>query len=344
VEARGRPLPPTPAPPPELVSTETIVVTAAKRRQPLESLPMAVSVVHPEQYRPADASAGTAWLGSEVDGLAMTNSGPGRNRMFLRGVADTPFNGESQATVAVVFDDARLTYAAPDPDIRLVDVDRVEILKGPQGALYGTGALGGIYHIVSNRPDFDEASLRASVGAEAMVHGALGYSGFAVANLPLRRGRAALRVVGYSERSAGWIDTGDRKNANGGRVFGARAELGVDVVDGWRFDLTGFGQWLNSRDSQYVYASGARSRPAQLPEPHDNDLRHASVRLGKRAGNLEITLSSALTWHEIGDTMDATEGAGGFGLTNPRLLIDDRFHRVWDSEARVGNQSGDVTW
>lgn len=100
-------------------------------------------MLHPGSAGP-DPALDTASVASDVEGLTLTALGPGRNRMFLRGVADSPFNGASQSTVALLVDDARLTYSAPDPDLRLVDVDRVEILKGPQGSLYGTGALGGI--------------------------------------------------------------------------------------------------------------------------------------------------------------------------------------------------------
>src|SRR5690606_14816127 len=103
--------------------------------------------------------------------------GPGRNRLFLRGVADSPFSGESQSTVAVVLDEARVTYSAPDPDIRLVDVERVEVLKGPQGSYYGTGTLGGIYHIVTRRAQVDKTSLALSANVESVAHGGTGRGG-----------------------------------------------------------------------------------------------------------------------------------------------------------------------
>ena len=335
-----------PSPPQALAETfgAPIIVTGAKRELPLLDLPMALSVVRFPDHRRFDPGTATASIAGETEGLALTALGPGRNRMFLRGVADSAFNGESQSTVAVVLDDARLTYAAPDPDIRLVDVEQIELLKGPQGSLYGMGALGGIYHIVSHAPDLDKTSLAASSGAEMVAGGEAGFSGSAVANLPLASGRAALRLVGYSAKEAGWVDTGTRQDSNSGRVLGTRARLGVDAGDGWRIDLTGFAQWLESRDSQYVYRQGARSRPAQLPEPHDNDLRHLSLRLGKRSGGLDFVLSSAMTWHEVGDTLDATVGADSFGLANPQLLEDARKYRVWDSEARLSGSAGRLEW
>lgn len=348
---RARPQAPVPEPvsrqAEEIAATaeaQVIVVTAPKRSTTLDALPMALAVVRLDALQSATPASGTQLVAAQSEGLAMTSLGPGRNRLFLRGVADSPFNGESQSTVAVVLDDARLTYAAPDPDIRLVDVERVEVLKGPQGSLYGSGALGGIYHIVTRRADPDLASLTAAAGGEAVAHGETGHSVAAIANLPLVRGIAGLRLVGYSANEAGWIDTGTRKDSNGSRLLGARANLGILPADGWRADLSGLLQLLASRDSGYVYAAGARTRPAQLPEPHDNDMRHLSARLAREGGGLDITLSSGISWHEVVDKLDATVGAGSFGLASPSLLEDERLYRVWDSEARIGGQSGGLRW
>ena len=322
------------------------MVTAAKQEQSLASAPFAVAVVVPAERSggTAQAALGSTWFASNVEGLALTGLGPGRNRMFVRGVADSPFNGASQSTVAILLDEARLTYAAPDPDVRLVDVERIELLKGPQGALYGTGALGGIYQIVTRRPDLDETTFVAETGTETVWHGGLGGSVSAVANLPLSRGEAALRVVGYGAIEPGWIDTGDRRNANQTRLWGARAALRGALGNAWLADASGFVQFLNSRDTQYVYALTARARPAQLPEPHDNDLRHVALRIERRNGPIRVHLVSAMTWHDVADKLDASVGAIGFGLPDPGRLSDARSYRVWDNEMRLNGRWGNARW
>ena len=332
------------APPPEFVS-EQIVVTAAKQMQSLDSAPFAVSVVDLGDVNgQAHASQGSSWLADNVEGLALTGLGPGRNRMFVRGVADSPFNGQNQSTVAILLDEARLTYAAPDPDLRLVDVERVELLKGPQGSLYGTGALGGIYQIVTRRPDLENASFSAEATIENIAHGETGGSASAVFNLPISRGNSALRVVGYTALEPGWIDTGTRRDSNETRLWGARATQRSAIGEDWVADLTGMAQFLNSRDSQYVYAPGARARLAQLPEPHDNDLRHAALRIVRPGGPVRVHFGSAMTWHDVTDTLDATVGAQGFGLPDPGRLRDARRFRLWDSELRLDGAWGGVRW
>ncbi|MGZ3266600.1 MAG: TonB-dependent receptor domain-containing protein [Croceibacterium sp.] len=337
------PPPPPAAPGTPEIATEEIVVNATKRDLTLDTAPLAASVV---QFTPAerlDPGSNTQRVAQHLEGLSLTGQGPGRNRMFLRGVADSPFGGKSQATVAVLLDDARLTYVAPDPDIRLVDVDRVELLKGPQGSLYGSGALGGIYRIVTNRADPSKFSIGGSVTGEAVAAGEIGGGGSVVVNVPLVADVMAIRLVGYGEESPGWLNTGSRKDSNGSTVVGVRGGLGIEPGGGWRVDATGFGQWLQAKDSNYTYQPKAHDRPAQLPEPHDNDLVHASLRLA-HDGAMQVVLSSGYTVHDVNDRYDATQGADSFALPNPQTLDDDAHYRLWDSEARMTGKLGRIAW
>lgn len=340
--------PPLPAPvhmdPPEGELSGPIVVTATKQPLELSALPAAVSVVSGDNLGRGDPRRSSTTVAAQIDGLALTALGPGRNRMFLRGVADSAFGGESQSTVAVVLDEARLTYAAPDPDLRLVDIERVEVLKGPQGSLYGTGALGGIYHMVSHPADLDDSSLAMTGGGSLAAHGEMGYSASAVANLPVLPGTAGLRLVGYAAQEPGWVDTGTRKDANTTHVSGLRALLGIAPVAGWRIDVTGLGQWIESQDSRYVYAPHSYSRDAQLAEPHDNDFTHLAARLTGKLSGIDVMLASAMTWHDVDDTLDATVGADDFGLADPQRLFDRRRYRTWDSELRLRGHLGAADW
>lgn len=322
----------------------SITVTATKQPVELLSLPAAVSVLALTQAERTQPGSNSATVVSQLEGLSLTSLGPGRNRMFLRGIADSAFSGESQSTVAVVLDEARLTYSAPDPDIRLVDIDRVEVLKGPQGSLYGTGALGGIYRLVSRPADLDQTTLSASGGGSLVARGDAGKSGSIIANLPLARDIAGLRLVAYGAEEPGWVDTGTRKDSNLTRVSGARLMLGLVPAESWRLDLTGFAQWIETKDSSYVYARHSFVRPDQITEPHDNDLRHVAARVTGSIGSVDLTLASGGTWHEVGDTLDATVGADSFGISDPLMLDDRRAYRVWDNEMRLRGRLGPVGW
>ena len=176
------------------------------------------------------------------------------------------------------------------------------------------------------------------------AHGGFGGSGSAVLNLPLGGSRTGLRLVGYGAREPGWVDTGSHRDSNVTDLMGARFALAVEPGGGWRIDLTGVAQFLDTRDSQYVYAAHARARTAQIAEPHDNDLRHIALRAERSAGPVTLVLSSGVTYHGIDDVLDATQGTGSFGLPDPRLFDDERRYRVLDSEVRAFGSSGSIRW
>lgn len=106
--------------------------------------------------------------------VASTYLGAGRNKLFIRGIADSSFTGPTCATVGQYFGDLRLSYNAPDPDLRLADLAAVEVLEGPQGTLYGAGSLGGLIRLVPNAPDPTRFSGSAMLGGSATTHGAPG--------------------------------------------------------------------------------------------------------------------------------------------------------------------------
>jgi outer membrane receptor protein involved in Fe transport len=270
--------------------------------------------------------------------------GPGRNRQFIRGVADSPFNGNSQSTVAILVNDARATYNAPDPDLRLVDVERVELLKGPQGSLYGTGTLGGVFHIVTRPPDPAGFAAMAGVGGSLATHGEAGASADAMVNLPLAEG-LALRAVAYAAREPGWIDTAGRGDANRGEVKGARVALRALPGD-WTIDLNGVLQNQDVADSQYVFARHRLDRPAQPAEPHDNDFTMAALRVAGRLGDADLVYAGNWVDHDVSSTLDASAlSASAFGVPAPALYVEQRRNHLFDQEVRLSRTvEGGLSW
>ena len=317
-----------------------IIVTAQKRPQFLANVPLSISVLSPENLPGGVLAPGSHKVAASTEGLAMTNLGPGRNRQFIRGVADSPFNGLSQSTVAVQVDDARVTYDAPDPDLRLIDIDRVEILKGPQGPLYGSGALGGIYHIVTRRPDLDSASAYARLSSEAVQHGAVAGGIDGVVNLPIDEGRLAVRAVGYHSYSPGWIDNVGRKgNANATHTLGARLAIRWRPSDDWTVDVAGMFQDLNAKDSQYVLASDdTLKRDNAIAEPNDNDFRMGSATVSGQVGALRLLSATSYIGHDVDYVLDATDSGSYFGLSGPAIYRDKRQYGIFNQELRL---SGD---
>ena len=204
--------------------------------------------------------------------LQTTNLGPGRNKLFVRGIADSSFVGPTRSTASVYFGDVQLGYGGPDPDLALVDVDRVEVLEGPQGALYGAGAIGGIVRISPAVPDTAVSYVRLAAQGRATAHGGPGYDLAATLSLPLIADRLAIRVVGYQLRDGGYIDELRRHltDVNTTTTAGGRAAVRFTAA-GWTVDAGALGQRITQDDAQYTIDGLPRlSRRTLIAQPASN--------------------------------------------------------------------------
>lgn len=336
-----RPFPPTN---PAVGKMDDIIVTARRRDELLRETPTAINVMRPDLAEGLAAPRGVHDLLAFSEGAFTTNLGPGRDRIFLRGVADSAFNGSTQSTVNLFLDEARVSYATPDPDLRMVDIDRIEVLRGPQGTLYGSGALGGIVRIVANKPDLRHWSGMAAMETAKVAHGGFGGAVETVINAPILSDRLALRVAAYADQGGGWIDDIGRgkQDVNRSRRVGARATLGWRFADDWRADVGLTAQWLNVRDSQYVFRHLERS--TALSEPHDNDFLAATATVKGKIGAVDLLSATAYVTHEFSSVFDATSQASARGLTAPLAFKDMRLLRLVTQEIQLSDSAAKRPW
>ncbi|HTN13406.1 MAG TPA: TonB-dependent receptor [Sphingomonadaceae bacterium] len=319
------------APPPHAVSTEDIVVIGSKRDIELALYPGAVEMIEGKDLTFGGAG-GTEKIIQRAPTVSSTHLGSGRNKLFIRGIADSSFTGPTQATVGQYFGDLRLSYNAPDPDLRLSDLERVEILEGPQGTLYGAGALGGILRMVPNAPEPGVTTGTAMVGGSATQHGAMGGDASATINLPVGK-TGALRVTLDAETRGGYIDKPllDRKDVNRTDVFGGRAALRFEVGDDWTIDLLGIGQTTNGHDSQYADRDGpSLTRAAQVDEGFDADFAQGQIVIAREFGDIRFKSSTGLTGQTLEERYDATALDG-----DPRLFVQRNETNMLANETRI---------
>jgi outer membrane receptor protein involved in Fe transport len=281
--------PSVPDPPPE-----EIIVTATKRDVPLDAYAGGAQIIDGEDLSLADGARGTAIIEARAASVTSTHLGSGRNKLFIRGIADSSFVGPTQATVGQYWGNSRITYSAPDPSLRLYDVQSVEVLEGPQGTLYGAGSLGGVVRVVPNAPDLATAGGAVWGGVQATQHGDPGTDGGAVLNLPIAEDRLALRVLGFGGIEGGYIDDRQRRLDDINRVtsWGGRAVLRYRPGEEWTIDLTALGQRIDGDDSQYADRVGRNlSRASATAQPYRNDFWLGEALVRKRWGSLEWTSS-----------------------------------------------------
>ncbi len=321
-----------------------IIVTALKRRQSLSTTPATVRSVAGDSLRSASGTAGMGELAQEVPALSMSQLGPGQNRLFLRGIGDGPLGGFNQGSVAILFNESRLTFDSPDPDLALIDIDRIEVLEGPQGPLYGTGALGGIIKIMSAKPMLDEASAWVRAGLSTTEDGDLSTSQSAMVNLPIARDRLGLRAVIYRADSAGWIDNvGGRSDSNRGHLAGGRLALRWLPVPNWSVDLAAAVQARSSSDSQYVDGDlGQLERPGRSAEPRDADARLLTLTVNGMVGGLRLVSVSGVSTQEAVAFYDASPLAGLLETSGTTIVRDSRKYVLLDQEVRLSNAGGEM--
>lgn len=319
-----------------------IIITGRKQSEILSGVAAPVAVYVPDEGGNPGVASTTRDVARGTEGLTLTNNGPGRDRPFIRGFADSPFNGFSQSTVSVQLDEARVTYDAPEPGLRLVDVARVEVLKGPQGPLYGTGALGGVYRIVTNRPVLGSVEGSATLGFSSVSGGGIGGQAEGALNLPVISDHVALRVVGYAAADPGWIDdVNGRRNSNRSLTLGGRVALRVAPADGWTIDLSALAQSIDAHDSQYVDRAGEDlSRDVPIREPRFGRVRMLQSTTAGPIGSLRLTIATSQTWQDQRDLYDASASAAALGTIAPATYRDTRAYRVFDQEIRIGSATG----
>jgi outer membrane receptor protein involved in Fe transport len=321
-----------------------IVVTALKREQQLLTVPAAISVMDGTRFGSASVARGSSDLAEEVVSVFSTNLGPGRERLFLRGVADSPFNGPTQSTVGLFLDDSRINFALPDPDLRLVDVDHVEVLRGPQGTLYGTGALGGIVRIITNRPQLDQWGGGVALEGSSVSHGDTGGALEGFINAPLAEGSLALRAAAYIDSTGGWIDDTlrDRSNINRATRIGARVNLRWMPSPDWTVDISVVAQDLKARDTQY--ATSGMTRANAIAEPQRNQFFLARIEARGPIGALDFLSSTAIENNQIDSRFDASSVATQQGLPAPLAYDEQRRIYLISQEFRLSNPRDRHRW
>jgi iron complex outermembrane receptor protein len=187
---------------------EEIVVTAEKRESTVQKTPISMTAVTQADIE-AQGLSNFREIAEQTPGVSMKTSGPGQTEFEIRGLDAT---GGFSPTVGFYLDDAPLTAPAQaaqgkvvvDPD--LYDLNRVEVLRGPQGTLYGAGSMGGTIKLVTNAPQLNTVAVSAQTTESGTDGGGFNWGGSAMLNLPLAQDVAAVRFVATYKDTSGWID------------------------------------------------------------------------------------------------------------------------------------------
>ena len=321
------------APHPDAGQLEEIVVTAEKRETTIETTAISITALSGADIQNRGFTDLDSLL-KTVPGVSLRTSGPGMTEFEMRGVAS---NGGNSPTVGFYFDDTSLTAPAATNEGKIVispdlyDLSRVEVLRGPQGTLYGSGSMGGTIKLVPNAPNPAAFDASAEVKFADTNHGGFDHGENAMVNLPFWGEKAALRIVGSYSFDAGWIDrvviapgqfplpgglvngpygpyystrgnvlaapvAADYHNVNSVEKSSVRVSAVFKPVDGLTIAPSYFYQKLRSGGLPYIDSTPATDafyQPFDTPERYRDEFRLEALSVKYRTDAFEISSATS---------------------------------------------------
>ena len=351
---------------------EEVVVTASKREANLQDLPMAVQAITSEELEAKNISDFND-IANLVPSITVDDSGSGNSYFYIRGVSDGGFGNRAgaQASTALYIDEQPLSTIGGNPDLHVYDIERVEILTGPQGTLYGSSSQAGTVRIITKKPNPDATELGFDVEYGNVHDGTPDRSLEAFVNLPLGNS-SALRLSAYDIHSGGWLDNvettqswaylGTHSNSdyidlkedyNSSDKEGVRLRFSNEFDNGLNLDISFLQQEYFSNGSwESDVAEGARKVSRYVPETFGDDFEQTSLTLsGPLTNNIDFTFTSSMFDRDIAYTYDYTQYVyygqydyysaytydyDYYASTDPRVLYSqfDEFERT-SNEFRV---------
>ena len=292
---------------------EEIVVTATKKSESLQDIAGSVQALTEDTLKKANV-IGMEDYAKLIPSMSYVNYTPGTGKIYFRGIADDNGTFISEESSALYLNEQPITQAGMAPDVRMVDVNRIEALSGPQGTLYGSSAQSGAIRIITNKPDPSEFSVVGDITLKMMDEGESSYDVSGVVNVPISD-NFAIRAVGFTAEDGGFVDVVDgnsarfglynnstfnpeavRNDVNTFKSTGGRLAAQWDMDDGYY--LVELATQNNSADgySYFDPSVGDLQRVSFYDEPRDDDWTQIALTIEKDLG--WATLISATSYFD----------------------------------------------
>lgn len=331
------------APPPANESTD-IVVTAQKRSESLQNVPLSIQALGTQRLDELNVSNFTDYV-QQLPSVSFQALGgtPGTNVVYMRGVASGGDGNHSGSlpSVGVYLDEQPVTTIGGNLDVHVYDIARIESLSGPQGTLYGASSEAGTIRIITNQPDHKGTYGRVDGEVNTVNKGGVGGKLEGMLNLPLND-MAALRLVGFYQKDAGYIDNvaGCRsflpeptatsctatksgvvvdnkafvkKDYNDTDIWGGRAALKVDLDENWTVTPAAIYQETRSHGA-YGYDPKVGDLQVQhfFPEYRRDRFIQAALTIEGKLGNWDLTYAGAYLDRRDTQSSDYTDYAEAY--------------------------------
>jgi iron complex outermembrane receptor protein len=340
-----------------------IVVTARKMTERLQDTPMSVVVITADTIERTSATT-LEDLGRETPGLTIVSAAPGQNQIILRGLS-------GNNTVGFYLDDTPLSIGIGnavqptnfDMDPALFDLDRVEVLRGPQGSLYGASSFGGTVRYITNQPNLSEEHVTAKVTASGTEDGGFNEEVNGLINQPIIPGYLAVRAMVFDRNNSGYIDQYPTdpsnylailpgpvdKNINTEQTFGGRVAVEAKPIDDFSATLAAYYQHMDS-GAPFTFDAppGSFSDPVQsglVREPSTDQVQLYTLTLQGDVQPMQFTSSTSYMDRYVFDAEDDSKDLYYFvplGGVYPSTLYAEADNHNFVEEMRAVGGGGPV--
>ena len=343
-----------------------IVVTATRRAQPLQDVPASVAVVDPDQFAQGGLNS-LADVLAYVPGVIFNDNGaPGQGSVTMRGVT----NIFSTASVGIYIDD--IPYGSETSfaeganfalDALLADIDRVEVIKGPQGTLYGASSMGGALRYITREPSLTEVHGKISSDFSETYHGGFNQLYKGSVSVPLVHDMLALSVSGFYQDADGFIDETSRslKDVNSAKLQGGSAALLFEPTDKLKVKLNYMNQKFDFQNANAVPfdvttgtpTAGRYNEVAPTNTPTAIKFELAGATLEYQLGWATATAVSSYQKFSQKALDDLTQAFGPFvdnavgdppGTNSVLLNFDITTERIADEVRLTSSSNGKLEW
>jgi outer membrane receptor protein involved in Fe transport len=321
----------------------TIVVTAQRRSEDLQDVPVSVSAIGAKELEELNIDTFEDYL-DQIPSVTAGGGGPGQSTIYIRGLASTTPNitvagvAGLAPNVALYLNDQPLSQPGRNLDVYAADLERIEVLSGPQGTLFGASSQAGVVRLITNKPDLSGFYGKGSAGVSFTKGGEASYQGEVMVNVPVTD-TFALRAVAYLDDQGGYIDnvqgTRDLRESARFRPEGTVRDNGVPVSA----TRAGFQSTADLSDVTFLEANNAG-----IAQDDFNDTQYAGFRV---SALWEVTPDWTVN---IAHQRQSLESDGVFfadpelgGLNDLEIerfetdrLEDDFSNTSWTVEGRIG--------
>jgi iron complex outermembrane recepter protein len=316
-----------------------IVVTAQRRQESLTKVPISIAVMTGAALDTSSAEGVVEALRSVPGVTTSQYFQGGGSGVTVRGVtANAPtLNGSNPVSYYLDTVPFSFVKSAIAPDSNAYDLQRVEVLRGPQGTLYGASALNGVVRVLTNDADLSKVDFKARGALSYTQEGSVNYRADGMINVPIVEDKLGVRLVaGYTDND-GWLDRPNKDNFNTSRNFSLRAKVGFQPVEELRID---FSYW-RARDSYGGPSIGNQDyyRGTRVPEPMSIDYDSLGLKIAYDFGGVTLTNASGYL------TLD-NNGIFDYAGTIFNTTLTSQFKtKIFSNETTLSsNGSGSFSW